>query len=854
MAEDNCNPYDLHPELTPSLESTATMVYASLRRQGMNASAIHRRAPIAPDTAVLGATILVAPQLFGGSFPWSVVAIAALALVSFGAALWVRRADATPVFDGLFAVMGIAWLWTCIQVLPVPAGIARALDLASVQSAERLEGLAWAGPTALTVSYEPGATYLQILIGIGILSAFLAARLGGASGLRPIALATVASSVLVGLVGVAHEMSGSRVLFGVYEPRFTSIRLLAPLMNSNHLAGFSLLGALIAAGLAASSRERKARIPWILASIFCTCVLAWTLSRGGIGALLFGALVLAAWLLRRSGSSSRGATIPGAVIIATVAGISAFAGLEPILRRFETEGYDKVEVALRGFGLLQGPVWALGVGRGAFSSAFVTHEGLADRYTHPENLVVQWTTEWGLPLALLLLVVLAWALWKRFRAAEEPLLAAVCIALFALGLQNLVDFSLEMAGVVVVVAALLGAALPARGAAHGRRAHATLIGAFGVFLAVLTALGPRVLQSDTQSIVDRLTRYIQVDDEARFEATLRRGLMLHPGEPALALLAGAYAGSKRHPDAARWLSIVMDEAPDWAAPHSIAAGWLAAEGRTDQALLEIREAESRRPGSAREVLCELLLESPQMEHVERAAPDLDQRAAFLNRVATACGRLPPELRATIDAAILKDEPTHPGAALREARRLSGSERTDEAIDLLEGAVRSNPDDVSLWLAIIRGHLQAGNAVAARSVLERASSQQLDARSMSEAKARVEAGLGETEAMRATLTQLRGRAAGDPSLIARSFVLEGELEASLGNVDAALAAYEAADAASSVVPALQHAARLALDSGRPSHARRIYQVLCRRDPGGSACTQEALLSKTAREPPGADPVP
>jgi len=534
------------------------------------------------------------------------------------------------------------------------------------------------------------------------------------------------------------------------------------------------------------------------------------------------------------------------VIVATVAGVGAFAGLEPILRRFETEGYDKVEVALRGFGLLQGPAWWLGVGRGAFSSAFVTHEGLSDRYTHPENLVVQWTTEWGLPLALLLLTVLAWTLWKRFRSAEEPLLAAVCIALFALGLQNLVDFSLEMAGIVVVVAALLGTALPAQAASDGRHARTLSLACFGVFVAVFAALSPRVLQSDTQSIVDRLTQYMQADDQARFEATLRHGLALHPGEPALALLAGAYAGRKRHPDAARWLSIVMDEAPDWAAPHAIAARLLVAEGRTDQALLEIREAESRRPGSASEVICELLIRSPRMEYIERSAPDRDQRIAFFNRTAASCGRVPADLRAAIDAAILKDEPTNPGAALREGQRLTNSGRADEAIDLLERAVGSNPDDVTLWLAIIRGHLQAGDAVAARSVLDRASSRHLDARALSEAKARVEAGLGETEAMRATLVQLRGRAEGDVSLIARSFVLEGELEASLGHIDAALAAYEAADAASPTVPALQHAARLALDSGRPSFARRVYQVLCRRQPGGPACTQEAKLSK---EPDG-----
>ncbi len=373
----------------------------------MNRLAITRRVSIAPDTAALCATILVAPQLFGGAFPWSVLVIAGLCVASFGIALWVRRAEATPVIDAVFAVMGVAWLWTCLQAVALPHGLARALRLGSVESAERLNGLAWADATSLTISYEPGSTHLQILIGVAILSAFLAARLGGCSALRPIAVATVVSAALLGLVGVAHEASGATTLFGAYRPRFTITRMLAPLMNGNHLAGFSVLGALLAAGFAAEAKRRQERLPWIAASIFCTGVLTWTLSRGAIGALLAGFAILAVWLHRRHGSSGARVAIPVAVAGATLLGVAAFAGLEPILRRFETEGFDKVEVALKGFRLLEGPTWVLGVGRGAFSSAFIFHEGLSDRYTHPENLIVQWTTEWGMPVALALLLVIA---------------------------------------------------------------------------------------------------------------------------------------------------------------------------------------------------------------------------------------------------------------------------------------------------------------------------------------------------------------------------------------------------------------------------------------------------------------
>jgi len=819
----------------------------------MNASITRTRFPIAPDTALLCATLIVAPQLFGGAFPWTVVTIAGLCIASLGLALWVRRAATNPVVDVTFLLMGAAWLWTCLQAVPLPMGIAHGLDLGSAESAELLRGLAWADRVPLTISYDPGSTHLQILIGTSILAAFLAARLGGPAGLKPLAAATVVSAVLIGLVGFAHEAAGARVLFGVYSPRFTAIRLLAPLMNGNHLAGFSLIGALIATGLAAREGRRQTRFVWIGASVFCAIVVAWTLSRGGIGALLFGFVLLAVWLVGNGRSGSRRAAIPGAVVGAAIAGVVAFAGLEPILRRFETQGLDKLQLAAHGFRLLDGSAWWLGVGRGAFSSAFVAHEGALARATHPENLLVQWTTEWGIPVAITLLLVLIAALWKRFRTAEDPIIAAVCIAILALSLQNLVDFSLEMAGVVVVVAALFGALLPAGGMLPPERSRRLLLAISGVFVIILAALGPRVLASDTQSIVDRLTQAMQTDEDTRFEATLRQGLALHPSEPAFALLAGTYAASKRHPDTARWLSIVMAEAPGWGDPHAIAARSLLAGGRTDQALLEIREAEQRHASRGHEVLCEILERFPQMEYIERAAPNEDRRVAYLNRTAR-CAGLPADLRAEIDRVILEDQPAHAEAVLREAQRLGSQGRTSDAIALLELAIEHNADRDRLWVALVRTHLNAGNPEQAQRVLRVAMSGGLATRALLETQARIEAALGATDAMRAALTRLRGQARGEPTLVARSFILEGELEASLGNVDEALAAYSAADTAKPATSALQRAAALALKSGRPTHARRVYRTLCRRKPDGPACVQEARLSKELSPAPPERPMP
>jgi cytochrome c-type biogenesis protein CcmH/NrfG len=139
-------------------------------------------------------------------------------------------------------------------------------------------------------------------------------------------------------------------------------------------------------------------------------------------------------------------------------------------------------------------------------------------------------------------------------------------------------------------------------------------------------------------------------------------------------------------------------------------------------------------------------------------------------------------------------------------------------------------------------LGAGDAERASSKLTAARSRGLEDRTLTETQARIEAAMSQVDEMRATLTRLRGQSRGAATLIARSFLLEAQLEASLGNVDEALAAYAAADRADPTTPALQYAAAFALKSGRPSHARRLYRTLCIRDPDGRACTQEAQLAR------------
>ena len=167
-----------------------------------------------------------------------------------------------------------------------------------------------------------------------------------------------------------------------------------------------------------------------------------------------------------------------------------------------------------------------------------------------------------------------------------------------------------------------------------------------------------------------------------------------------------------------------------------------------------------------------------------------------------------------------------------------------------------PTNATLWVALIRAQLSGGDAEQARLDAERSDVERprrLDR--CSKPRLAVEAALGETDAMRATLTRLRGQARGDASLIARSFLLEGELEASLGNIDEALAAYTAADVANPDTPCapIRRRARAQVGAAHTG-AAHLSDPLPAANPDGPACAQEARLSKEPSPAPPERPMP
>jgi hypothetical protein len=152
---------------------------------------------------------------------------------------------------------------------------------------------------------------------------------------------------------------------------------------------------------------------------------------------------------------------------------------------------------------------------------------------------------------------------------------------------------------------------------------------------------------------------------------------------AIALLLALYARRLDRnqwavfPAAARWLNVAQSLAPFWTAPHSLAAGWLFPVGKSDQALVELWEAESLPSGSARQTICGLLRQAQDSTIALRTAPRGTAGVQLLDRSAR-CLPLQSPAAIAVDEKARRLDPNAIGPVTRQARSLLATGRPADA--------------------------------------------------------------------------------------------------------------------------------------------------------------------------------
>lgn len=737
------------------------------------------------------------------------------------------------------------WGFTLLQAVPLPATFVGWLSPVRME-ALATRTLAGASTDFVPLSLDPGRTFEQVIVGLGILAAYAVGRAYASErGRRGVIVASAISSVVVSVVGFSHELVGAEAVYGWHRPQDTAPQLLSPLLNTNHFGGFAAFGSALCLGLAAKRRRAvDLRWAWILGGVICGAAAIVAASRGAVLSLALGLGLAAAALVRRKKGSRRRREGWGAFVVgvAGIAGLAAYLGLEQTFRDFEQGDYSKLDLAQASLPLIAEMPW-LGVGRGAFAPVFVAIDADGSAWTTtPENLVVLWLVEWGVVATVVALGALVPAVWRAWRS-EHREVAAAAGALAAWVVHDLVDFSMELPGLVVVAALLLGALVtPRRDASPDpdrrsrraaepttrlpsmRRERMTLVGlAATSTLVPLAAWSPLVAQRPEH----RREQLLMAATVEELDTTVRKVAVEHPLDPALAAyVAHAY----ERLDVARalpWVNRAMQLAPNWSAPHVAAARVLARLRAYRQALLEVREAENRQPGSATDIACALTARVDDAVLLELAPGDVD---GFLTRLSRCLER---DRLATLDAAFLASGAESAAIHARSARRARAARDLDAARHHAERARALAPDDASSLVVLAEVRAATVGPAAGLELLGEGPAPAEVLR----ARARLSAQVGDDAALDRDLSRLRALAAGQPVALAAEWAFAARLEESQGNHGAALVAAERAHQLQPGNDAhLAQVARAATRAGQRRRARAAQAELCRR---GSTTACQAL---------------
>lgn len=801
-----------------------------------------------PDGRVIAGLIVVgtlaaATLLVGAVYPPTVLGLLASA---FAAALLllidprrgIRRANTDPVL----LLLGVLVVATALQLLPLPPAL---LQLVSPAAATLWEEASGGARSWRPISIDPAATGIEVAKAV-LYALFYASLIGlrARRVLRWLPAALLGLAVTVAAIGMLHQAGGSPIL-GIYTPRqYTPGQggMFSTLVNSNHLAGFLSLTALLAIGRAVGATTRPAQAAYSAVALFLGTGLALTLSRGGITAFILGLIVFGVLTLARSRAGGSGQTaLRGGAVVGLLLAAVLYVGAARVAGELHTlgavarapGGAQKIQVWREAAGLLERYPLA-GSGRGTFELAFTQVRRLRENITvtHPENVALQLGTEMGVLVAaaLLLLGLLAFARLAGRRGLSLTEVGALA-GVAAVGLQNLADFSLELPGVVLPVLCCLSVVSVPIGARRRpptylrRRWTALALGLFAVLGLAGGALGfPHSFRADAERL--RKMALAHGASVTKVLAVAREVQDRHPADYLPPLLAAGFCIDHRTCNPLTFLSRADHLFPQGGVVHLEIGRSLVGSGRWQQGLLELRLAAERAPWlgpTAGRVLAAAMDDPAPL--VQRTSEGSHRDALFLDFTADAylaLGNL--SAARALSLAVHQRFDRHAPALRRLVACSWELGRPDDAVQFAKRAVAAegSPEDFSL---LARAHLRLQDREAARRALADGLARHSDAPSLLRVLARSAVEEGSASEARDALRRW-GAVAGDSAdQLAEIQELLGRLEEASGRSGQAMRHYERArEYAPQIARYAIDVARTAEAAGQLDRAIAAYRQL------------------------------
>ncbi|MCA9585975.1 MAG: hypothetical protein KC657_11510 [Myxococcales bacterium] len=820
-------------------------------------------AAVVPSSALALGSLLTIPLIV-----CAVGAAVACALLWWHPPRRTPRRTAPLVLVAAAVLLGV----TVLQATPLPAGLVAAIAPRNADLWSRaLTPLKEAGPAWHTISLAPVATRENILRGLFYLAVFLGAlrvstQENGATFLERLA---VASALILGFAAFLHPAIGAERVFGVYQPRdiysYAPGRY-GPLLNANHLAAYLNIGACVALGAAMARRLSMPRP--ISASAVCvlSALSLWSPSRGGAGSLIVGIIVAA--LVGVYARHSRGRLDPrragaGLVVLTALAGVALFAlgASEETRDELSDHDLDKLELPLRAMRLVPlTPIF--GVGRGAFESVFPLVRGgtLYVTFTHPENFVAQWLTEWGVPFTLLGggLLLLAFRP-KSVLLAPHPA-AGAWAALVAALLHDVVDFHLEVPGVMALLAVCAALVVGGHSAGssdrpdtRGQRAlrPSAFIAALGVV--VMAPIVAARVGNDLANERDRI-RILAIDprtppEELRRE--IRTAMLRYPAEAYFPLMGAVYAQLTRTESVVPWVGRALECNPSFGRAHMVLARSLAARFPA-QARLEYRLA-YRNDQNLREAM---MKESPALVGDFDSAMELvvegPDGVPMLDALAEGLAWRLPATSVRLDRELLKRAPAAPGprrraieAAVLDAKLEmpwclpSRAPCLDEASRQVEALLKATPEDCAAHALEARVKVARGQTAEALDGLAAFAERASERRECLKAVVELATSAGQTRHVDVALDRAVRAGCSNAPDCAALYAWAGGVEEERGRGARALVLYRRAlDVAPDRDDLLLRVGDLGTQNGMLREAEEAYSALARRHPENASYAAQA----------------
>lgn len=817
---------------------------------------------------LLGFLVITAPHLLGGIFAWASLAMGLVACGAVCFALYSTRGsrERPRHSEPLGAALGAMVAVTLLHALPLPSALAAWLAPAAANNArETAVGLGLGVPSLIPFSLDPGGTHERILYGVALFAAFCAARIEhhGRRG-ESLLVAVAVSTVLIAVSDLLHRALGANAVYGIYTPQMALPR--GPLLNPNNLAGFLTLGFPVCLGLAV--RGVAYSWGWLLAGAVVAATNLLAGSRGGTAALVGAGLLFGILCFRQSTAPQQPSNVVsranrkqrlGGIALVLLAG-----GMALALARLGTDDFidnnyqdlNKLDLYREELALLiqNAHMALLGSGRGSFGVAFAVVNPWFTRAREAECLPLQYAIEFGIPFACVFVGVFAYYLARGLWISRSPSRLGGLVGVLALGIQNLVDFSLELSGIAVPAIVCLAVSLPT--ISPRRRSRFRAFGLWNMSAAGLVAcalllaiFGTQAIQNDHYVAARRLKEYFASRDSASFWELFSEISTAHPSDAGFALLAAGQSVKENRPNATFWIRRATLLAPGSGLPHLWSAQYLAKNGHWDAALSELRVAAERDTQKMLNGLCPWLQKVPTAQTVLKMAPEAGEaRIAVLDAGARCLVAFPNEA-AELDALLLSARPEHLQAKLRDAQRQLDLRHWAVAIDRARKVQTRSRALAAAYLIEADGLIGLNRPREAEQRLSEALHHSEERTLLLAKLAQANAAGGNATKMRQTIDQLRMAAAGDLRKLADAYATLGRCELQLHNDHQALKAFRTAYRLSPNPSFLENAAHLAAKLGQTDFAISAWGHLCNveANPARFCTTRDALRAQHGPQP-------